>query len=312
MASVAKAGRAARLQPRDLRILRALYESRVMTAEHIAALCFNGSYEAARKRLQKLKAAGYVGERPRRAYDPAVCFLTKKAFNGLIGEGAIADLPQMSWVSLEKRVRVSELTLRHELEIQDVRAAMYAAAAKVDGLSIEHFLTWPVLYSFNAFDPQGQRVTVRPDGFIRFHQQTGDERFAHFFFLELDRSTEPQETLISRAHCYRDFYQRGGLAAWHGKPASDFARFPFRVLIICKNAKRRNNSAQRLLLSHPPIIGQVWLSTFQEILDDPFGPVWLRPGDLRDALERSDAPIEHATAGRELFIETKSPMKTLL
>ena len=101
-----------------------------MTAEHVAAIYFEGRYEAARKRLQKLKAAGYVGERPRRAYEPAVVFLTRKAFALLCQAGTIADLPPITWPSLERRVRESASTLRHELDVQDVRAAFQLATAK--------------------------------------------------------------------------------------------------------------------------------------------------------------------------------------
>jgi hypothetical protein len=45
------------LQDRDFALLRGLFESRVMTAGHIATLYFDGSREAAKKRLQKIKAA---------------------------------------------------------------------------------------------------------------------------------------------------------------------------------------------------------------------------------------------------------------
>jgi hypothetical protein len=43
------------LQKRDLAVLRGLFESRVMSAAHIAALYFEGKAEAAKKRLQKDK-----------------------------------------------------------------------------------------------------------------------------------------------------------------------------------------------------------------------------------------------------------------
>jgi len=46
------------LQKRDLALLRGLFESRVMTNDHATALYFEGKSEAAKKRLQKLKAAG--------------------------------------------------------------------------------------------------------------------------------------------------------------------------------------------------------------------------------------------------------------
>jgi hypothetical protein len=68
------------LQPRDHGLLHDLFESRVMTSAHAATLHFGGSKEAAKKRLQKLKAAGLVSERKRRPTEPAALFLTAKAF----------------------------------------------------------------------------------------------------------------------------------------------------------------------------------------------------------------------------------------
>jgi len=74
------------LQARDLALLRGLFESRVMTAEHIAMIYFDGRSEAGKKRLQKLKAAGFVGERTRRAFQPSVLFLTRKGLGVLQAE----------------------------------------------------------------------------------------------------------------------------------------------------------------------------------------------------------------------------------
>jgi hypothetical protein len=71
------------LQDRDFALLRGLFESRVMTASHIATQFFDEKAEMAKKRLQKLKATGYVRERPRRPSDSAVLFLTRKALEVL-------------------------------------------------------------------------------------------------------------------------------------------------------------------------------------------------------------------------------------
>ena len=50
-------------QKRDLALLRGLFESRVMTASHISTLYFHGKREYTKKRLQRIKAAGFIGER---------------------------------------------------------------------------------------------------------------------------------------------------------------------------------------------------------------------------------------------------------
>jgi hypothetical protein len=288
MPSDASASYSVEITSRDLEILRGFFEARVMTAEHVAAIYFGGRYEAARKRLSKLKTAGYVGERPRRTYDPAVLFLTKKAFVELCKAGTIADLPHINWPSLEKRVRVSALTLAHELGVQDVRAAFSIAAANSEHVTIAEFRTWPLIYQFKAFNGNGEAVAVKPDGFIRLHEKNASgETFEHLFFLEVDRSTEPQATLANRAAGYRDYYRRGGLAVRHGRPAADFEQFPFRVLIILKNAERRNNTAENLLLVRPPILTQATLTTFAEVTSNPLGPIWVRPIDYRAAITGS-------------------------
>jgi hypothetical protein len=50
------------LQDRDLALLRGLFECRVMTTDHATPLYFDGNYDPAKKRLQKLKAAGCISD----------------------------------------------------------------------------------------------------------------------------------------------------------------------------------------------------------------------------------------------------------
>jgi hypothetical protein len=78
--------------------------------------------------------------------------------------------------ALEKRARVSEQTLRHELEVMDVKAAFHTALKKSPTFSVVEFSTWPHLNQFDAVGPQigGGDVTVKPDGFIRIHEKEAD------------------------------------------------------------------------------------------------------------------------------------------
>src|SRR5882672_1213001 len=135
---------ALQFQPRDLALLRGLLECRIMTTEHVAALFFNGSREAAKKRLQKLKAAGFIGERKRKAYEPAVLSLTPKSFAVLREQGILAEYPQLGSLALDKRTRVSSLTIQHELEVMDVKAAFYSAIEIAGDFRIAEFSTWPL------------------------------------------------------------------------------------------------------------------------------------------------------------------------
>ena len=284
------------LQARDLALLRGLFESRVMTAAHIAALFFDGRKEAAKKRLQRLKAAKLIGERKRRVSESSILFLTPPGIAVLKKEGVLAEYPQISAASLQKRAQVSDLTLRHELEVMDVKASFHSAIRKTGRFSIEEFSTWPLLYQFEAFRPGGgsAEVVVKPDGFIRMHEKETDGGLSeHTFFLEVDRSSEIQDALVSKARCYMDYFRSGGFAVRNGAPRSDYKEYPFRVLMVFKNAERRNNTAERLLQMTPPILTQVWLSTYQEVTADPLAPVWISPADYREATKGTPFATEH-------------------
>lgn len=308
------------LQDRDLALLRGLFESRVMTLAHAATLYFGGRGEACKKRVQKLKAAGVVAERPRRrAYDPSVLFLTKRAFAALSERGVLADYPRLSWKRLEKRARVADSTLAHELQVMDVKAAFAAAvsaaaaAGSPAGLEVAEFTTWPLLSQFRAARPSGEQVLVKPDGFMRFREHAAADdgaAYEHTFFLEVDRSTEPQDTLAARAACYADYYRRGGLAARHGRPRSEFKAFPFRVLMVFRNAERRNNAAARMLQVTPPVLTQVWLTTFDEVTSRPLGAIWVQPLDYRAAV--ASTAFEHDRAGDPAVYRRQTERESLV
>jgi hypothetical protein len=167
----------------------------------------------------------------------------------------------------------------------------------------------------------GAEVPVKPDGFIRIHEtEATGGKFERAFFLEVDRSSEVQDKLVAKAVCYLDYYRRGGFAVRNGATRDDFKKFPFRVLMVFKNAERRNNTALRLLQNSPPILTLVYLSTLEEVTHDPTGTIWIRPLDYREATKGTPfAPekqpktwgYQHQTA-RELFVEQKVQKRCIL
>lgn len=272
------------LQDRDAEILRGLFDSRIMTLAHISALYFDGRQEAAKKRMQKLKAAGLIGERKRKVYEPSILFLTRQGFTLLTERGLLEGFPKLPWMSLQKRLQVSDLTLRHELQVMDAKAAVGAALQRGTVFRLAEFSTWPVLFQFQASPTRGPELLVKPDAFVRIREHVAKEVFEHTFFVEVDRSTETLDTLARKALCYLDFYQRGGLAVRSGRPRSEYKDFPFRVMMIFKTDERRNNTAEKLLTGNPPILTQVWLTTMSEMLSDPLGRIWIRPLDFRSVV----------------------------
>jgi hypothetical protein len=237
--------------------------------------------------------------------------------------GVLAEYPPFELPALDRRARVSDLTIRHELEIMDVKAAFHAAFKKTPMFSIAEFSTWPLLNEFTAYRPGtgGAEVPVKPDGFIRFHEKDADgHKFERAFFLELDRSTETQDKLIGKAVSYFEHYKSGGFAVRNGATSDDYRKFPFRVLMVFKNAERRNNTAGHLLQNTPPILTMVWLTTFAEVTADPLGPIWIRPSEYRDATKGTpfdaDRQINSSAyrrnAEREVFVELKIKKRCLL
>lgn len=129
--------------------------------------------------------------------EASILFLTRKAFTLLNREGHLSGFPQLSANSFEARANVSDLTIRHELEVMDVKAAFHAALAGNDKFSIREFTTWPLLNQFEtSHNGSGVSAPLKPDGYIRIHErETKTEGFMHDLFLEVDRSKEVQDVL---------------------------------------------------------------------------------------------------------------------
>jgi hypothetical protein len=282
-----------------------------MTTAHVAVLYFEGRREMAKKRLQRIKAAGYVAERPRSPFATAILILTVKGISALRERGILREYPALNQAALVKRAQVSDLTIRHELEVMDVKTAFYAAIKQID-VSVLEFTTWPLLHQFASRAENGCGMVVKPDAFVRLTARKPNEVTPeHAFFVELDRSTETQAMLVSRASRYAEHYRSGNYAHRNGGTRVEYRKFPFRVLYILKTAERRNNTSELLLHCDPPILAHVWLTTFEEITREPFGAIWIRPIDYRDGLEGSPfdptpRPLQSKykrQAPRDMFVE---------
>lgn len=285
------------VQDRDLAVLLGLFESRVATLAHLADLFFDGRKEAAKKRLQKLKSAGLIRERARRASEPALLFLTTDAFDQLAERGLLAPYPPLGRKAFEKRIQVSPATMLHELDVVSAKASVVRALAGSDTLRVEEFCTWPALNEFETESRTQGRVTVKPDGFLRIHENNSQgELFEHNFFVEVDRSTESQQIVAQKVANYLEHYRTGGFAESLGLSPDAYKDAPFRVLMLFRNAERRNNAAERLLQNDPPIRTMVWLTTHDDFFNDPLGKIWLRPHDYDLATKTTPFAVQESTS----------------
>lgn len=314
------------LQERDVVLLRGLFEARVMKLSHISRLYFEGKEEAAKKRVQKLKNAGYIRERKgRRAYESAILSLTKRAYEALIERGALSEYPSIGWKSLEKRLDVSDGTLRHELLVLDAKTALAPAIEQTPGLSITEFSVWPRLCEFSIARRSVPSV-VRPDGLLRIGEvEAGGSRNELVFFLEVDRGTEGHDVLVEKAVDYRHYLDHGDLRERVGGEG----KVPFRVLMVLKtttrrgapSVERRNNIAEALLLRPEKFGNFIWLTTLEELTGDPLGAIWVTPSTYREATRGTEfEPKERRVTNgpykrrpeRERLVEEKVAKKRLL
>lgn len=311
-------------QERDFQLLRELYASRVMTIRHAATIVFEGRIEAARKRVQKLKRAGLIRDRLRDHSEPSALQLAKKGYGLLKQHHALQGFPVIGETAFELRSRVSPLTLRHELAVMDVKTALVAALTQRPDIQVMEAVTWPLLCQFTALKPRAsgygsESVVVKPDGFLCFRQKAPDGVVEHACFIEVDRGTASQRILTERAACYRTHYRSGGFAEARGGKREDSARYPFRVLIICKTEDRSDNLAVRMLALDPPIKSMVWLTTMAELSTNPLGSIWIRPSDheashfTADRLGNSHmlVRIDH-THNLATSVENRSPKVRLI
>lgn len=276
------------LQLRDIEILKLLLESRVMTIKHASVLHFHGRIEATKKRILRLRRAGLISVRPRRPFEPTVLFLSRKGLQILDSFGHLPEIPEFSLESFVRRSAVRDRTLRHELEVMDVKAAFLQASLDCKGLSIQEFGTWPSRYRFHVKlrgRPKG--LWIKPDGYIRTSAafRPGDTKLDHFF-LELDRSTESLSTLVAKC---------SGYVARRNTPRPD-ENFPFRVLLILKSRIRERNLSVKLASLAPPIRTLVWMTTFEQVSSDPLGAIWTCPVDPPSHTRRLfsiDTPTPH-------------------
>lgn len=185
-------GKAIVLQARDWELLRGLLESRVMQTTHVAEIYFGGKREMAKKRLQKLKGAGLVAERPRFPAEPAVLRLTAAGLRILDAEGVLAEYPPMPLAAHLWRLRVSESRLRHELAVMDAVSDVFRAAREGGGFEVRAFDAWP--------QRVGERWARQPDAVIYVQAVGGPLTLC----VEADRSTESLSVVLSKVRDYAE------------------------------------------------------------------------------------------------------------
>jgi len=239
------------LQQRDLRLLEALENMRVINREQAKVVAGFRSTRRANDRLLTLVRAGFL----------------KRAFIG--SREAVYWLPGKS---LQERgrghdhraIEPAALFLKHQLEINRLHLLAQYSSVPVRGW---WFVRWD---SFQK--PLSTTVPLIPDGYFELGSAEGFRPA----FVEVDLGTEAVPILAKKAALYLQ------LAA-SGEFAQIFGRSQFRVLLVTTSERRLQNIRTAIAKVTDKIF---WLATLDVISPEKFWTAsWLRPtGDQLQSL----------------------------
>jgi len=195
------------LQPRDVKIIRAIYQYRFLTSGQIKRLIDADGLRVVQDRLRKLYDHRYI-DRPKIQINginsPMVYGLGEQGANYLKDECDIHLGSVGRWS--EKNATVKRFFLDHTIDTAEQILSFQLCCRErsdVRFLSQEEILEKTPLNSVQKGDPLAMKTTVQwngfdepmtvvPDGFfgLLFKSAPKEKKFA-FFFLELDNATMP-------------------------------------------------------------------------------------------------------------------------
>lgn len=281
-----------RVTERDIALLTGLFESRIMERRHMTALYFDGRDAMAKERLgKKLVPAEYVTlQNPdRHRTERAIYGLGRRGFEELKARGIIARYERQTagrfaWERLEDRLAVSPWTVEHELAVMDAKVALTTAIERVDGYVITAFSTWPLLIQFQGCDGR----CVKPDGYLRLMRPLNAASLLdESVYLEIDRGTEGQDTVVAKALAYAAHSGSSAFARWLGADEAETVHFRTLFVFVSRPhcgsaAERRNNFLDRLVRDGGHHVA--WAATSDDLHRDPLGAIWMTAFDYSAAL----------------------------
>jgi hypothetical protein len=267
---------ALRLTPRDLAVVRAVHDYRVLRRDQVQRLLFP-SKNTANQRLHLLAAHGYLARR-RLAVEYGQG--SAQALYLLAGRGATLlaaqqglDPEDLSWRRAHNQV--SSPFLEHTLMINDVRLAVETAAPRA-GYAVEQWVREEELRAIadrvwiESEDRGHRQMTLVPDAYFRL----ADAGRRAAFFLEADRATETQGRWAHKVRAYLAYVRSGAYLRRYGRRC-------LRVLTVTTGPARRDNLLRTTArLCEPASRGLFWFATHDQVAAETVlqAPVWRLPG----------------------------------
>jgi len=258
-----------RLMERDIEILKAVYEFRIVRGDQLQALYF-GSQSTASYRLSRLYQHGFLDRHflptlGGLASSPALYTLGKRGVDVL---RRVLDCGPKDIRKPPNNQELSPLFLEHLLQINDFRVAV-TVAAREQGYTLEMWLDDYQLKA--AYDrvviqtPKGRRrsVSLIPDGYCVLQVPQGRA----CFFLELDRGTMTRSRFRDKVLAYQAYIASGQYEKRYGTRS-------LRVLTVTSGPRRLENLREEAEQARG---GRVfWFTTLEHIAPETVlsKPIW--------------------------------------
>lgn len=235
-----------KLTKRDIEIVLAVYQYRLLASQQIEALFFSSSSSsshsrrsACQRRLQLLYHHGYLQRIARpvvmgEGRAPFVYALDEKGAKEVASELGI-DREGVGW--RPKDNQVSALFLDHTLAINDVRV-VFNCLSKNNSWQVASWIDDTEFRSGQMqekvpFRKKGASIErIYPDGYLVLTLEHSEKRL--HFFLEVDRATMSNSRWQGKIHAYVHF-RSSGLSFRH------FGTRNFRVLCVTTSRARLEN-----------------------------------------------------------------------
>lgn len=258
-----------RLMQRDVEIIKAVYDYRILKGDQIQELFF-GSQSTASFRLSRLYQHGYLD----REFLPTMGGIASSPILYSLGKKGADVLFEKYGISREElrkkvgRRELSPLFLEHILQINQIRIAV-TLAAKDEGYFLESWFDDALLkldYDHVMIDTSTgmkKNVSIIPDSYFVLEVPQGR---AHFF-MELDRGTMTLGRYKQKIQAYRKYISSGEYQRrYHTKS--------LRVLTVTLNETRLKNLIQK---TEEVEGGRVfWFTTLDQISNESVlsSPIW--------------------------------------
>lgn len=220
-----------RLTERDLHIIRAVYEYRVLTTQHLQTLFFSSRHQTY-ARLASLYQHGFLERKFLGVYadkmnTPTLYLLDRRGAELLQAKLGL----DIEWNSHTKDVGVP--FLEHTLAINTVRVAVAKACEATPGFALLKWLGEPEMKAgydrviIRSTTGKNVSVSLIPDSYCVLSTPKG---IGHFF-LELDRGTMTTKRFKNKILAYQAYYQTGAYEKRYGTKS-------LRVLTIASSPVR--------------------------------------------------------------------------